>query len=225
MAMVAAGAAAYAQKPAAGDYTLETQLNFQTGTAPISLFTPNVRARYFLSEDMAARVEFLFASSSETNTFGENPDGTGATGEQKIKSSQFTFAPGIEKHLAGTDKLSPYFGASLPLTFLGASEEWTDFNGGGYQKDAKGTIEGGNSNGDVAGMSIGVNLIFGADYYFTDAIYIGGEFAWGWAMASTKDETTKVTIPPGAEATTVNLGGKSSGFGIATSAVRLGVKF
>ena len=225
IAMVAAGAAAYAQKPAAGDITLETQLNFQVGSAPISIFTPNVRARYFLNNGLAGRLQFLFASSSTTENFAEKPDGGGASGEQKIKSSTFTFKPGIEKHFTGTSKLSPYVGAELDLTFNGASEEWTNTDGNNYVKDQKGKIEGGNSNGARAGSRIGVNLVFGGDYYFTESIYVGGEFTWGWGITSTKDRTTTETVPPAAETKTVALGGSQSGFGIATTAVRLGIKF
>lgn len=229
IAMVAAGAAAYAQKPASGDITLETQLNFQVGNAPISIFTPNVRARYFINPGLAGRLQFLLATSSTTLEFAENNDGTGATGEVKRKSSSFTFRPGIEKHFTGTSKLSPYVGAELDLTFRSASEEWTNSDGEDYVKDQKRKLEGTNSDitdpDDNAGSRIGINLIFGTDYYFTESIYVGGEFTWGWGINTFKDITDTQTVPPSAESKSVTLGGSSSGFGILTSAVRLGVKF
>ena len=223
--MVAAGAAAYAQKPASGDITLETQLNFQVGDAPISIFTPNVRARYFINPGLAGRLQFLLATTSRTDNFSENNDGTGASGELKRKTSTFTFRPGIEKHFTGTAKLSPYVGAELDLTFNGASEEWTNTDGNDYVKDQKRKVENGTSTGARASNRIGVNLIFGADYYFTESIYVGGEFTWGWGITNTKDITDTQTVPPAAETKAVDVGGSNSGFGIVTSAVRLGIKF
>lgn len=226
LAMVAMGVAAFAQKPAAGDKTLETQLLFQTGTAPISLFTPNIRARYFLADDLAVRVSFVFESDKTTANFNENADGTGGKGEAVAKSSAFTFAPGIEKHFAGTEKFSPYIGATIPLVFQGASEEWKNStNGTTFTNGTNATIDGANSAGFRAGSSIGVNLVFGGDYYFTDAIYLGAEFQWGWATTTLKESTTTVKTTGLPDAKTINPEDKQSGFGIATAGIRLGWKF
>ncbi|MCU0441740.1 MAG: hypothetical protein MUE96_05025 [Bacteroidia bacterium] len=226
LAMVAMGVAAFAQKPAAGDKTIETSLLFQTGTAPISLFTPNLRARYFIADGLAARVEFVFESDKTTTNFTENADGTGGKGSAVAKSSSFTFAPGIEKHFAGTEKFSPYVGATIPLVFAGASEEWENSaNGTTYTQGVNATIDGATSGGIRAGSSIGVNLVLGADYYFTDAIYLGAEIQWGWATSTDKESTTTVKVPNTPDAKTVTPEAKASGFGIATSGIRLGWKF
>jgi hypothetical protein len=65
LALVAAGVAAYAQKPAAGNMTLETQFSLDMG-GPNGFTTPEIRYRYFLSESMAARVRLGINSNSNT---------------------------------------------------------------------------------------------------------------------------------------------------------------
>lgn len=96
--------AAFAQKPAAGAVTGEIQLNFQTGSAPISVVAPALNFRYFLAEDMAARLKFGILTSSYKPAGGD-----------KVTSSTIIFSPAIEKHFKGTEKLSPYVGAELSI--------------------------------------------------------------------------------------------------------------
>jgi hypothetical protein len=232
LAMLAAGAAAFAQKPAAGGITLETQINLQVGTSPISLFTPNVRARYFLNEGLAARVQFLFANTSETDNFAENPDGTGASGERVIKTSNFNIGLGAEKHFAGTEKLSPYVGALLTIGLDGAKEEWTNYNGAGYAANTTATVDGGSgfnpgpppSVANSAGTTIGFQLLAGADYYIVPNVYIGGEFGWGFTTTSTKD--VEITLKANNTETKTKLLGRSENeFAIGTAAIRLGILF
>jgi hypothetical protein len=185
-----------------------------------------LRLRYFIADDLAARVSFVYESFKETTNFTENADGTGGKGSAVAKGSSFTFAPGIEKHFEGTSKLSPYVGGVLGLTFEGASEEWENSaNGTSYTKDVKATVEGANTSGGVAGTAIGVSLVLGADYYITEALYLGAEVLWGWQTVSIKESTTSVTAAGGATTKTVTPEGGISGFGIATSGVRLGWKF
>jgi outer membrane protein W len=225
VAMLAAGVAAYAQKPASGDITLETQLNLRFSDNPIGMTVPNIRARYFLNEGLAARAQFLFTRNSTTTNFAENADGTGGKGSVVSSNSTFQLGLGVEKHFAGTDKLSPYVGALLIFGMDGASEEWDKSDGNGYDADTKATITNGNSDGDRAATGFGLQLLAGADYYITDGIYIGGEFGWGFLSASVSDEETKVTVA-GTETKTVNLGGSGSTFDLtANGGIRLGIKF
>jgi outer membrane protein W len=224
-AFALAGTFAFAQKPASGDKTVETSILLQTGTAPVSFATPNLRLRYFIADDLAARVSFVYESFKSTENFTEKTDGTGGTGSVVTKASSFTFAPGIEKHFEGTSRLSPYVGGVLGLTFNGASEEWENSDGTKYAKDVKATIDGANTNGDAAGTAIGVSLVLGADYYITDGLYLGAEVLWGWETVSIKESTTTLTAAGGATTKIVTPEGSASGFGILTSGVRLGWKF
>jgi hypothetical protein len=74
-------------------------------------------------------------------------------------------------------------------------------------------------------MGIGVNLVLGADYYFTDAIYLGAEIQWGWASVTLNEATTTVKATGAPDAKEIDQEAKVSGFGIGTSGIRLGWKF
>ena len=219
LALALVGTIAYAQKPEAGSITGELQLNFQTGSAPISLTAPTLRGRYFLNAGMAVRTRLSIASSSSTFTFNENPDGTGGEGTREVKSSSITFAPGIEKHFAGTDKLSPYMGVELAFTTAGGEETWDKYDGATYEANTTGTIETGSTT------TIGLNLVFGADYYVASHLYIGGEVAWGYRTSTTAESTTTVSVS-GTTSKTVTPGPKSSGFVLGTTpGIRIGWLF
>lgn len=230
LAMLAAGVAAYAQKPASGDFTLETQLNLRFSDNPIGMTVPNIRARYFLNEGLAVRTQLSFTSNSSTINLTENQDGTGAKGSVVRSSSNFGFAIGAEKHFAGTDKLSPYLGALISFDMSGASEEWENADVVNdtaiFVKDLKATITNGNEAGDRGSISFGLRLVAGADYYITDAIYIGGEFGWGYRMTSLSEVEASIT-PPGGTATKFKSAGDSSSSIDLTpnGGIRLGIKF
>jgi len=172
----------FAQKPTKGNVTGEVELNFIVGSAPISIFAPTLNGRYFLSDALAARLKFGIISSKEK------------TGSDSHSESSTTFSPGIEKHYAGTDKLSPYIGAELPISM--------------------GKVEDGSTAGTVTSKTsaFGVNLVFGADYYVWQNIYIGAEVTWGY--------NSKTETPAAGEKTT------TTGFSLGNnSGIRLGIKF
>jgi hypothetical protein len=220
-----ASAFAFAQKPSSGNKTVETSILLQTGTAPIQFITPNLRLRYFITNDLAARVSFLYESTKLTENFIENQDGTGGKGSSTIKSSSFTFAPGIEKHFKGVSRLSPYMGGVFGLTLNGASEEWENSDGDSYEKDVKATFKGVNSLEGFAATIIDVNLVLGADYYITDGLYLGAEILWGWQTVSIKESTITMSVGGNPAVQAVTPEGSASGFGINNSGIRLGWKF
>ena len=224
MAMIAVGTAAFAQKPATGDFTVETQFGLNLG-GPNGFTTPEIRARYFFADDMAARVRLNIQSNSTSKVIDNGSTTAKESGE--INTSMFGFSIGIgaEKHLAGTEKLSPYFGAELMFSSMGATntEATGSDNGTAWTaKDDSYKTEGGGTTG------FGLSLLFGADYYFTNSIYLGGEMGWGFMSNSTAAQTyTKKTA--GAEAKG-ELSGESSSFDMEmmnfpVAAVRFGVKF
>ena len=107
-------------RPAGGEKNIE--VNFTPlGGAPISINT--LRFRYFMSSDMAIRVGFglnLAGTSSTTNTVAG-----GGTGNVELESTTSSFGltlnPGIEKHFAQTDRLSPYVGAAINFSMNASS--------------------------------------------------------------------------------------------------------
>jgi outer membrane protein W len=231
LALVAMGLAAFAQKPAAGDKTVEFNLNFQTGAAAVnygngvnSLGAPELRFRYFMADDMAVRLKIGLGSSSTSTKSSANVGGTDITNTNKISSGfAFSIAPGIEKHFAGTDKLSPFVGAELPIAFNGSSTNEND------KADLGGTIANDNSSKTVTGsrFGLGLNLVLGADYYFTDAVYLGVEGGLGiFSMTSTGDGTIDNTTGGVASPQVKTLGGSATNlFGVSSGSVRLGYKF
>jgi hypothetical protein len=226
LAMLAAGAAAFAQKPAAGNITTEIGLSSLFGT-PANPTTLNIpvgmfRFRYFLNEGLAVRANLGFGMGTNTQNIDNAPTTPLITGEIKTKGTNFGIALGVEKHLEGTEKLSPYIGAEFGFSSQSSTTEATN--------SANGTTITGSGDSfkrDGGGItSIAFNAMIGADYYITDRVYFGAELGLGlFRSSSTADSETTSTV--GGTATTVKaLGSSSSGFGLLPQTIgqiRLGI--
>jgi len=176
--------AVLAQKPSSDvPMTLEGQLGITNpaGGAGLDFVAPSVRFRYFLTDNIAARVTLGINSASSTNTVYENPDFSGATGEYHTVSTAWNAAIGAEYHFAGTDRLSPYVG--LDIMFGGAKTKVegtnTDGTGTAYVADASFDSE------DPTSM-FGVGLALGTDFYFAENFYVGVEMGMAWRTITTK---------------------------------------
>lgn len=219
--------AANAQKPIAGSRTAEVVLNFQTGTAPISYSLPGeLRLRYFLSETMAVRARLGLGMTSSTEKVA-NGAGT-VTAEIKTNSGfNLMLSPGIEKHFAGTSKLSPYVGAQLMFSFgTGNTKEVSNADNA---SPTPGSVSTGDSYKSEAGSSLGIGLglMLGADYHITQGIFVGGEMGLGlFNMTSIGDGKTNITSGGTVIPETKTLGGSTFDlFGVTTGGVRLGFVF
>ncbi len=168
----------FAQKPASDDahYSLEGLANLNT-TNGMSWTAPSLRLRYFVNENIAARIQYGFGGdgssvattpSTESHTYHENPDGTGATGTQEIKRGAYNLQLGAEYHLKGTEKMSPYFALGINLGGGSYDETWTNSDGASYVSGLNATVAGGYS-------SFGVSLGAGFDYYIAENLYVGLE--------------------------------------------------
>lgn len=199
------GCGAFAQKPSKGDYTIETQfildLNGKNGWT-----TPYIRGRYFINEAIAARLALSIVSTSSTKNMISNssitpiPVPAAESGSYKESGFGFGISLGMEKHFAGTEKLSPFVGGDFIFTSTGAgmddpitgkintdtmnveitgaesrSNVWTN-------KNSKYTTTGGTRT------TVGLKLLVGADYYFTTNIYIGSELGWGFMYSSYSEQ-------------------------------------
>ncbi|MCU0416505.1 MAG: hypothetical protein MUE33_04890 [Cytophagaceae bacterium] len=230
--MLAASFGAFAQdyKPVAGNVTAELGLVGAIGntslTLPNSGFagTPNLRFRYFLQDKMAVRLGFNYSKFTETNKFygaSSSDEGT-----QKINSSVFGLNLGIEKHLAGTNRLSTYAGADLLLRFAGASEKWEKYDGTGFNNDYERTLKGANSNGDNGSFGFGLRAVAGAEYYFVEKVYLGGEFGWGFTAIKNGKTSDEVTTAGTTTTTETESNGGTFNLNPALSAgIRLGFRF
>jgi hypothetical protein len=231
--LIAASFNAFSQeyKPVAGDVTAEIGLlggiSFTDVELPSNSFgTPNMKFRYFLADQMAVRVGFNYTSTSEKNKIYEVAPGTGE-GSAVIKNSIFALNLGLEKHLAGTERLSTYVGGDLTLQINGASEKGENTNNGTtFTNGDSYKLKGFNNSGDNGGFGLGLRGVVGAEYYFVEKVYLGAEFGWGFTTfseAKTKSETTT-----GGTSTTVetkSTGGDFSILPTMTAGVRLGFRF
>jgi hypothetical protein len=226
VAMLAAGAAAFAQKPAAGNITTEIGLSSLLGT-PANPTTLNIpvgmfRFRYFLSEGLAVRANLGFGTATEKENIDNAPITPLITGEITTKVTNFGIALGIEKHLEGTEKLSPYIGAEFGFSSQTGSIEATNSANGTTITASGDSYK--TSGGGVT--SIAFNAMIGADYYITDRVYFGAELGLG-LFASESQADSEVTSSTGGTSTTVKtLGSSTSGFGFLPQTIgqiRLGI--
>ncbi len=200
-------ASVMAQKPAAAadaPITLEGQLGFNAST--LSFNAPAIRLRYFLADNIAARLTVGVANTSNTENYYETEDvNGGASGTEENKTSAINFSIGGEYHFAGTDKLSPYAGLDIIVGSGKSTTDWSNFDGGNYNADYTRAIESKSS-------SFGVNLVAGTDYYFAENFYIGMELGIGFTSTTDK-EGTDVTTTGGITTTSTSNESKSSYFG------------
>ncbi|MFN3963507.1 MAG: outer membrane beta-barrel protein [Fimbriimonadaceae bacterium] len=214
---ILAGTALMAQKPTEGNpSSLEVQLNL-TGNVN-TIVAPMLKYRYFLNPNMAVRFGFGLNTSKQENKFAENPDGTGGTGTQVVKSTEWLLMPGFEYHFEGTDRLSPYLGLSIGLGGGKDSEEWTNYDGNGYNNGVSATVESPYS-------SFGIGILAGTDYYFAQDFFVGAEFGYMISSLTLKESTT--TVSSGGTTNTIKTPeAKASSMGFnETAAIRLGWRF
>jgi hypothetical protein len=143
-------------KPVAGNRTAEVGFDFNSGTF---LNGGQLRFRKFTSDSKAIRLGI-----------SAYLDNNNATDDQSATYAALSVTPGIERHFAGTKRLSPYIGAELPLSY--AYSRYED-----EYKNVKGAwSETGSTNGYVG---IGLNGIAGVDLYIIENFYVGLEFGAG----------------------------------------------
>ena len=153
---VALSGTMFAQKAGSDNpYSLEGAMNVSKDG--VSWAAPNLRMRYFIKDNLALRLtlgrDAVSETSTETDTiYDSNGTGTISTSEVTTKNSIMNFGLAAEYHLAGTDRMSPYFTAGFNV--------------------------GNNTNTDVS--SFGLNLGAGIDYYVAENIYVGLELGFNY---------------------------------------------
>jgi hypothetical protein len=215
-------------KPVAGNVLAELGLFGSTGfvNLPTSTFaTPQLKFRYFLQDQIAIRVGFNYTQNASTTRFYEA--GGSGKGYARDMNSTFGLNAGIEKHFAGTGRLSTYAGGDVSFQRVGAATKWENSTDGTTFTDgATRKTRGFNNAGDNGSMGFGLRAIAGADYYFVEKVYLGAEFGWGF-MAS-RDVKTKDEVTVGGTTTTTETKGDGGTFTLApmlTAGVRIGFIF
>lgn len=159
-------------KPISGEKTLELQFA-PFGDDPINI--NGIRARWFTSSRKAFRLNVFLGFNSDSDITQQEDSDLGLK-ELKDKSLVYTIniRPGFEKHLKGTEKLSPYFGWEVDLAYQRSSDK-TEFQNGNevyYNKTL-------NQDGF---WRVGANAIAGFDFYVIKKLYLGAEFGFGASL-------------------------------------------
>jgi hypothetical protein len=186
-----------AQKQLGGEHNVEVSFNpFADNPIDASV----IKYRKFLDDDAAIRVSLSLNNSNNSylvvpaETMRPN-DISAPTNNPDLflhnTVSNWSLSVGYEKHFNGMDALSPYvavqagygsnnfglerehYGATGradvgTYNFAGVGDVWVaDFNTENWQKWSY--------SNDITSNSLNLDLLFGADYYFSDAIYVGFE--------------------------------------------------
>lgn len=225
-AVIAVVGSSFAQKATLDNpWSLEGGINY-SGTGGIDWTAPTIRARYFVNENIAVRVQLglgdgLGTAMSESKTFlGAN---AGEEGTLEIKRMAWNAQVGGEYHLAGTDRLSPYF--ALGLNFGGGKSTATTENSDGT------AFVTGLSTERTGGFSMfGVGLGAGLDVYVIENLYLGVELGLNFDTYNYKDTESTVTMVAGGTtvSTTTTTPGRKETYlstGAMNAAFRLGWRF
>lgn len=133
--------------------------------------------------------------------------------DQTDKTFSFSIRPGYEMHFAGTDRLSPYWGAELLFSKSSTKSETDQIREGNYTvtffdtASVNPTVNNPYTiytvNQKSGSTTFGINLIAGFDYYFAKNLSIGGEISFGYSNTSFSDFETEIIKPT---VTTTNSG-------------------
>ncbi len=138
-----------------------------------------LRGRYFLSNSSAVRAN-LDITYNSNSTIIQQSQGSQKELKRTTNSFRIDLRPGYESHLSGTDRLSPYFGGELPIIYQSTSQKIERQVGNSVEET---TIK----NGQIGSrgpqrpgfLSLGLNGVAGADYYFANNLYLGVEVNFG----------------------------------------------
>ena len=227
----------FAQKPASDDakFSLEGLANLNT-TDGMTWTAPSIRMRYFVNDNITGRLQFGFGGdgtsnagipSKETHNYAATVS-TDANGMVEINRSSMDVKLGAEYHLAGTDKMSPYFTANIGFGNGKEEQTWTDVfysdpqdptSDLAYMKGFSATASGGFK---TLGFGIGA----GFDYYVADNLYLGLEMNLTTTKVTHNDTSFDATTPVG-NINSTSLGSTMSytNIGAAHGSIRIGWRF
>ncbi len=149
--------------------------------------------RNMLEDDLAFRAGFGFTSRSDKwstvdSVFTSGP--TLVSWDSSYSRVDLYFAPGLEKHFMNNSKLDPYIGAELKIGLLGKTKTRSltvtaDTSAKDITVEIKQEMTG--------GASLGVNLIAGFNFFFTDRLAIGAEYSWGFSSSRIGGDWSRIT--------------------------------
>jgi len=136
----------------------------QSGETPAKFIVFGAGGKWYFVDNMALRAMLGFTTSTDGDT-----DPTKSPGG-KTTTTIFGIAAGIEMHTHPVYSSSPYFGAQI------------SFASGG--SDNQITTSGTTTETKSSGTAFGIGVLAGFDWYFTNAIAVGGEYMLGFNTTS-----------------------------------------
>jgi hypothetical protein len=185
-----------AQKQVGGDKVLELNVAPLGGT-PVGLSSGGLLIRMFTDETTCLRAGIFLGGSTDKvvtaqpNTLPEiAPDDDRLNPELYDISKAFDLSiqPGIELHMDGTDRLSPYIGGMIDFGMGSTSMESEMWNANDIDNlaDFEKYVVWSFTEKDSY-TRFGVFAIAGTDFYFADNIYFGFEMGFGFSSMSYGD--------------------------------------
>lgn len=178
------------------DETVLAELNF-TPASDVPLSVEGIKLRIFREETFCIRTQFNVASSNVETVLhqpGELMEGETTNTDPVLETSKtfdFAIAPGVEYHMDGADRLSPYVGCYL---LWGAGNQSTNTETWGAvdqnTADNPSTWTNWSTIETTPYRRIGFGAVTGADFYFADFIYLGVEFGLVFDRMNYKDTET-----------------------------------
>ena len=184
-----------AQKQMGDEHNIEVSFTPFSGS-PIDGST--IKYRNFIEDNRAFRLSLAISNSNDLHAYAQDgqineSDPVSPQLNITTKTSSFGFAPGYELHFDGTDNLSPYFAFEVPIV-LGKRADTKEFWGREDITDLDTEYDQyvvWNVENEQGFTSVGLNLLFGADYYFSDAIYLGFEAGIGFGRTTFGNHSIK----------------------------------
>ena len=215
-AVAVALTSAQAQKQMGDEHNIEVSfnpLNFAGNPIDASV----IKYRKFLDDDAALRVTLGISNNSNKYlVVPENSLGTTVNTDNRIthndlfltnSESGLAISLGYEKHFRGTDNLSPYVALAAgystnsttltrdhfsAISFTNNPEDQQYLTGGNWIAETRPeNWDYWSYTNDITSNSLNFDLLFGTDYYFNDAIYVG--FEAGLRFTRTSGVTSSIT--------------------------------
>jgi len=169
-------------KQEAGDFNLELSVNpgsiFGSGSGSTFSFINNsIKFRKFSTGFKAFRLGVGLNFNSDVDIIQEaDPDLDRLELKEYITTYTVSVMPGFEKHFEGTNRFSPYTGMQFLLSYSHTTlKNEIQFDDEVYTE----TFTNSPAGAGAAGLSVGLGVVAGFDYYITPKIYLGAELGIG----------------------------------------------
>jgi hypothetical protein len=223
-------------KPNAKSFTTELNVNPFNGQVNFNNSLNQIKLRYFTTPSFALRLGFNVSRIDSINNVN-NPYGVNSYfSNNERKSSTVGVNLGIEKHLVGTKRLSPYLGADLSITDKSSSQNISDnqstttvTNAWYYSYYSNNTLI--TQTPENGYTRYGLNLFAGFDFYIARHFFFGYEFNYSITKTNWKNvtvTTTTTTTNPSTNNNSTNTSTKNSAMTFGPSlmnGIRLGYSF